>query len=433
MSAKSKNGRLSRRQLLKLAGGLGVAAGAAGVLPEVAAGAAPAQTAGTSRGPESTAAYEVDQPTYVKDIVGDITRYDERMRAFSRATYVAGDGFYEKFYALYPELKGTSEELAPYTDPPPVKAQRAGLTLAGFLLSSASIQPPGFLADDKIVQPQPSAQQVPVDAADMAHRIKELGLALGAAVVRIGPLNPNWIYTTRGQGKTDPHWGEPVDLTHKSAISMAFRQDYARMANSSGPASAVEVGKAYTQMATAAVSMALAIAQMGYPVRAHHLRNYLILQVPVAIDAGMGELGRNGYVVNRDLGTNFRLVTVTTDLPMTYDKPVDFGLQAFCENCKLCATSCPAQSISTGDKVIRRGVKVWDIDEVKCLRFWGTNGVSCSVCQTSCPWSKQSSWVHGIGRDVASLGGGAAGTVMSQLETVLYGDRENAPTPDWLA
>jgi reductive dehalogenase len=203
------------------------------------------------------------------------------------------------------------------------------------------------------------------------------------------------------------------------------------MNNIGGPAANLEVGKAYTQMATLAISLANAIASLGYPARAHHVRNYLILQVPVAIDAGMGELSRAGFVLHPKLGTNPRLVTVTTDLPVVYDKPIDFGLQAFCANCKICADACPSGAISKGDKVERNGVMVWDIDEVACLKYWGTNGVSCAVCQVSCPWTKHGSWIHDLARNFASSGG-AAGSILAALDKIFYGEYSQRKDPDWL-
>jgi len=57
--------------------------------------------------------------------------------------------------------------------------------------------------------------------------------------------------------------------------------------------------------------------------------------------AGLGWLGRNNLLVNRELGSRFRLVTVLTNLPLRTDTPVPFS----CGDCRRCLTVCPAQAI----------------------------------------------------------------------------------------
>ena len=38
--------------------------------------------------------------------------------------------------------------------------------------------------------------------------------------------------------------------------------------------------------------------------------------MPIAIDAGMGELGRHGLMITPELGSALKLATITTDLPL---------------------------------------------------------------------------------------------------------------------
>jgi ferredoxin len=429
----SKKKEMGRRDFLKFMGGSTAAVAVGNIFPKISNN--PLFQMDTYPEPASeklpSFVKEVDKPTYTKDIVGDINRFDERRIAFSRADYVPGDGFYEQFYKLYPELKGDSEKLAPYKDPPPVQAKRAGVSLTSYMLANMPFSPAGILADDKIVEPSVSPDVFPVDPADMAHRVKEYAKALGAFDVKIGPLDQRWVYSNRGAVLAEGVWGQPITLNHKTAISIAYPMDFERMNNNRGPAASVEIGKTYIQMATLAITIANTIAGMGYPARAHHISNYQILLVPTAVDAGLGELSRAGYLLHPDLGLDYRLVGVTTDMPLAYDKPIAFGIQDFCTNCKICADNCPAGAISKGEKKERNGVKVWDIDEVKCLSFWGTNGMACATCQTACPWSKREGWVHQLARQYAASGG-TAGAVMAELDRVFYGEYKETPTPDWL-
>jgi epoxyqueuosine reductase QueG len=116
--------------------------------------------------------------------------------------------------------------------------------------------------------------------------------------------------------------------------------------------------------------------------------------VPVAVDAGLGELSRAGYLLNRDFGLNLRLSCVTTDMPLEHDPPVDLGIQDFCGKCLKCAVNCPAGAIPTGKKTVTRGVRKWQMDPEKCLLYWSRSGSACTICQVVCPWTKKPGPLH---------------------------------------
>jgi epoxyqueuosine reductase QueG len=57
--------------------------------------------------------------------------------------------------------------------------------------------------------------------------------------------------------------------------------------------------------------------------------------------AGLGWIGRNNLLVNRELGSRFRLVTVLAGMPLEPDAP----LERDCGACRACAKACPAGAI----------------------------------------------------------------------------------------
>ena len=57
--------------------------------------------------------------------------------------------------------------------------------------------------------------------------------------------------------------------------------------------------------------------------------------------AGLGWIGRNNLLVNQTFGSQFRLVSVLTNLPLKVDKPV----RKDCGDCRLCVKICPAGAI----------------------------------------------------------------------------------------
>jgi epoxyqueuosine reductase QueG len=57
--------------------------------------------------------------------------------------------------------------------------------------------------------------------------------------------------------------------------------------------------------------------------------------------AGLGWIGRSNLLVNKELGSQFRLVTVLTDMPLKTDEPS----KESCGSCRLCIVKCPAGAI----------------------------------------------------------------------------------------
>ncbi len=57
--------------------------------------------------------------------------------------------------------------------------------------------------------------------------------------------------------------------------------------------------------------------------------------------AGLGWLGRNNLLVNKKIGSQFRLVTVLTNAPLKAGRPVREG----CGECVSCISVCPAGAI----------------------------------------------------------------------------------------
>jgi len=80
---------------------------------------------------------------------------------------------------------------------------------------------------------------------------------------------------------------------------------------------------------------------------------------------------------------------VSTDMPLEYDKPIDFGLQNFCENCNKCARECPAGAITAGPKKMFNGYEIWKSDSQKCTTYRITTegGAMCGRCMKTCPWN----------------------------------------------
>ena len=95
--------------------------------------------------------------------------------------------------------------------------------------------------------------------------------------------------------------------------------------------------------------------------------------------AGLGWIGRNNLLVNPDLGSRARLVTILTDMPLATDNPLDLDFGS----CRDCICVCPA-------KDIHENVADFDhwlcFDKLKEFRNSGVVGQHiCGVCIKACP------------------------------------------------
>jgi len=103
----------------------------------------------------------------------------------------------------------------------------------------------------------------------------------------------------------------------------------------------------------------------------------------LAISAGLGWLGRNNLLVNKRLGSQLRLASILTDMPLKLDKPV----KEDCGACRLCVTACPASAIKDNPL---------DFDHIKCFeklkefqKLRLTDQYICGVCVNACPGKKK--------------------------------------------
>lgn len=372
------------------------------------------------------------QPTYVRDIVGEITRWDERDIVFSRSDLFrflgAGSAEHNAYYEGHPELL----EYDAKTSQMPGLGRTGGVDTPMF---AAQFEVIGAMGSETLVDGAPAPHKADIPPERATKKVKAFARFLGADLVGIGPLRQEWVYTHVGRA---PHGegylpvGTPIDLSqHTNAIALGFRMDYDLVQCSPDFPVLLATAKGYAVGAWVSVQLARTIRGMGYSARAHHMRNYQVLCVPIAVDCGLGELSRAGFLMTKEFGLGLRLAAVTTDMPLVHDKPVDLAMQSFCEVCQICAEECPIGAIPMGDKVEYNGVMKWKLDDQKCYRYWHAAGSDCGICMASCPWTKPSNWLHRSLATVAAIRGPHQ-WLMTQGEKLLYGKFKSRPRPDFI-
>jgi len=117
-----------------------------------------------------------------------------------------------------------------------------------------------------------------------------------------------------------------------------------------------------------------------------------VLERAWAQKAGMGWIGKNGNLINKQSGSFFFIATLITDMELEYDVPF---VKDYCGTCTKCIDQCPTDAILP-DKVI---------DGSKCISYFTIElrdalipgemkdkfdnwMFGCDVCQDVCPWNR---------------------------------------------
>jgi epoxyqueuosine reductase len=200
-----------------------------------------------------------------------------------------------------------------------------------------------------------------------------------------------------GVAEMQPDWAfEGYSIPQTRVIVTGVHQDYDAMTAAPGTKAAIEVMHQYTRAVTAAKEIAEWLHTQGWAATAitGPMTGALAL-IPAAIASGFGELGKNGSVINPEMGASFRLSAVLTDAPFAPTSAQDHGVDGFCQNCHICEDACPPVALSPDKKTVRGDTK-WYVDFDRCLPFFNQHQ-GCAICLVVCPWSRP-----GVGVNLAA-------------------------------
>ncbi|MGD8522682.1 MAG: reductive dehalogenase [Desulfobacterales bacterium] len=372
-------------------------------------------------------------------IVGDVERVDERDIVFARnRSLQPGSEQYQTYYAMRPENEefdtARREKGGPLGHPgaidkpedrPNVAATLASLAIPLHLSTSEKYYPS--------THPEFKGQRIEISPEEASQRIKGYTLNIGANLVGIAEINPLWVYSMRGEifHENWEDWGKEIEARHQYAIVFATEMGFELVGTAPHTATTIASMGNYAKGAFIATQLAAYIANLGYSATANHLRHYDAVLVPLAVDAGLGEVGRLGYLMTKDFGPRVRLGAVTTDLALVPDKPVDIGAQDFCNICKKCANCCPSNSIPLDEKEEVNGTLRWKLNAETCFDYWGKVGTDCNICMHVCPWSHANTFPHRIIRSLITRNW-LSRRLFNLMDDIFYGKKPKPKAaPAW--
>lgn len=266
----------------------------------------------------------------------------------------------------------------------------------------------------------PKLEGFEADEIKLTASIKKAAKVYGASQVGIASLDKRWFYShwfseTRNDSFplvfsdeeqalgsinrpfVDSNGKRIIPESMKHIIVMLFKIDFDFLKKSPLLLSYGNSMHLYAQMCTTSLMIAELIRSLGY--NAIPSINCTALSIPLAVDAGLGQMGRHGKLINPELGSMLRISKVITDLPLVHDSPIDFGVTELCAACRKCARECPVEAISSGrinkkalDETVAPGYLKWEIDHKKCYEYWSECATDCSICVAVCSYNRGYKW-----------------------------------------
>ena len=212
----------------------------------------------------------------------------------------------------------------------------------------------------------------PVPGKDVSKEIKARAREVGFGEVGITRLDRRYVFDNHKSWSKFSH-----------AICLAYEQDYeATQVTPNLDSEGTHFGT-YRAMQEQGFALADHIRSLGYHAQLFSPAINNAVFIPMFVEAGLGQLGANGQLLSPHFGSRARLMLIGTDALVTYDQPVDYGINGFCNVCQVCVNRCPGRALIR-DKVWWRGVKKSKVIYKRCRpvmeRYEG-----CGVCMKVCP------------------------------------------------
>jgi epoxyqueuosine reductase QueG len=313
-------------------------------------------------------------------------KYDERDTIFSRVKLEKGSKRYEEYYSRYPELKHGDDNIRG-------GSFRDGLKKSEYFKQLFT----PLTSDDKslikalfdVSFNEPVNQNRISVPHSFSKNIKELTKLFGATDVGIVPLDEYSYYSHTGGLSSSigiEHYGTKITPSYKTAIVFTVKMPMDLIRQAPDFEELLATDSVYTDIAYISSRLTIYLKRLGYKSFGNNSEYYLGPLVPLAYDAGLGEIGMTNHIVTKAHGNNVRLGAVFTTLEVEYDQKEDWGLQSFCKDCGLCLQNCPNQAISHKQRMVN-GRPFYKFDDQACYSLWKNTGTDCGICIKSCPFS----------------------------------------------
>ncbi len=217
----------------------------------------------------------------------------------------------------------------------------------------------------------PTATADPIDAAELTAAFRRHAAAIGLSAVGVARYDPRYHFV-------DYHGQEKGDRVVVGFVE----QSWEAVQEAPSALSERATFEAFTKVHELMTNLARWLHACGYAAAAEAGDAHGIV-IHYAVEAGLGQLGQNGQLLTPQAGSRCRPTLLTTNAPLEFDSPRDFGVTRICEACQVCVQRCPTGAIPAR-RWMTRGVEKAKINVSRCLPVMG-QAYGCAICMKVCP------------------------------------------------
>jgi epoxyqueuosine reductase QueG len=313
-----------------------------------------------------------------------MTKYDERNTLFGRVALEKDSKEYKEYYKKHPKTRHADDAVRGLSFREKIRKPQAFKDLFLPLTDHNKELISSIFHTAKNVKVNPNRQDIP---RNFTKNIKEITKYYGASDVGIAKLDETNYYSHQAGLSSAlgiDNLNKKVVPRYKTAIVFTVKMDLDFMNRAPHFEELLTTEDAYLKVALVGARLEMYLKELGYKAESQNGEYYLAPLVPLAHDAGLGQIGMANHIVTKEHGNNVRLGAVLTTLELDYDKPIDFGLHDFCKKCALCLMNCPSKSITHKQRVVN-GRIFYKFNDNTCYEQWTKMGTDCGTCIQACP------------------------------------------------
>lgn len=315
-------------------------------------------------------------------------KYDERQTLFSRVYLVKGSKDYKEFYKKNPQYRVKDDAMRRVSFRRNIKKSEYFKDLFLPLTANNKTIISNLFLTARNYKVAKERIKIP---KDFHKNIKEIAKYYGATDVGIAKVD-EYLYYSHYAGlnehvKIKDNYGEKIVPRYKTAIVFTIEMNKEQINRAPHFEELMATEEAYVKLAMTGARLEMYIKSLGFKAESVNGEYYLGPLVPLAHDAGLGQIGMTNHIVTKEHGNRVRLGAVYTTLELEHDSPIDFGLHDFCKKCALCLMNCPSKAITHKPRMVN-GRQWYKFDDNACYKIWKTMGTDCGTCIQACPFTQ---------------------------------------------
>lgn len=196
---------------------------------------------------------------------------------------------------------------------------------------------------------------------------------LGVSKIGFTKVKPDFIF-------------DKFEILYDNAMILSMEMEREAIKNGPSEAATDQIWKSYSGLGVTVNKLACFLRERGFNCHPSPALGGDVCTIPIAQDAGIGAVGKNGLLITPEFGASHRLAAIFIDadnLPLKNLEDNDhLWIKDFCETCDKCVKACPGKAIYKQTKILKDGNPSF-VDREKCALPFSSN---CATCIAKCPF-----------------------------------------------